>query len=1121
MHVLNQKKAVALGLTALALAVPSAPALTIDATNVDSVTRAQINAALSTDGVLDVRTDFTLPDRIRCPAGSEIAIAADVTLTLGSGREVSLAPGAYGAVKLRIAAGGVFAFADASAHLNVPLELHVTGTGKIFKPYDESTGVYDPGAIVAHRIVVDGVEYDEASRYFAGPSLSWFDNQGGNGVVFRPWVWTGAGDGVTWQDGANWDRGTPPDNSPNGIADVSPAVGRTISFGDVQRTIGCVVNYSPVESGRVTLKSGAPLVLFAYANLRAVALIGRGREIVFDAPTYQGGEYFVLAAGGGRFSFRGGALQSDDTSYVAADGQFVVNGPCDVGTSALGCLGWYAPAQTELLIEEGAQVVAGQLAFSFPKSYFLDMARMTQTGGDVTLSRGLYIGHQRTDTMRETRYRMDAGTLTTPLVACGYHDPTMGKSKMWAGGFEMNGGTLTTEKIGCGLYGAWITLHGGTVNLGSGGLELGDDDIIGSGENLPTVHWRLGGVTIASTSPWATSRRNTTATFDILFDGVGGDTVIDTTGGAVTLTDVALNIDGSGFVKRGDNALTLAAATTVKGRGSIRVASGGLVIADTASVGEAARCAITVEDEGTLSILGNVGPLTTLALPSADALRLASADHVVTVSALSVAGVGQRPGTYSVGVGKVTVAPQGEFAWINPQGGRWNDSSNWKDGHHGRLNLDIDFAFSALSDGTAIEVDDDLWFNSLSVGGGATGSTLTFASANPEAFPIVFGGSDRTVTVARDRTLVVKSGFRVNGTNGKAGAGRLVLDSYFRCYPDRNESADRNFRVRDGELVVNGEVQGLRCYPDSSDAKRCPRITFGESSRLGLRGQTEVRLSGTDATADAYGEVVSSGAIDMAADARETRFDLATCRGGELKLTVEGGTFAFPRHDDGRFVDMRINGNATTEAAHLFVYEQNGGTSFWPRVELGFGDAERNAFALNGGVMVLNGPFDVRGEGETSVRLNGGTLRFATDEAALPGIPVHVAGAAALEVPEGVAATPALALSGAGTAEKTGPGTLTLDAASCTVAELVVSDGRLGFSDAGGAFDGRLTLKRGGKVVLNGTRVAVKSLFIRGKQRAKGIYTSGATARHGEYFEGSGELEVLEGTEDGGVLFVR
>jgi autotransporter-associated beta strand protein len=1050
---------------------------------------------------------------------------------------------------MKICGGGIFRLTDINSVVTVPLALDIDAGGTIDFPV--AGIVYNRSVLVARSIVTNGVSlppgrYTKSSGFITGCGTSTAP------TVVIPIVWTGAGDGVSWSDAANWEGGVVP-NATTAVADLSNA--RQAVRLDSAVTLTCLV-YNPQGPGRsLTLTGNGSLSLYLAISYSAGLFVGPGRTLTLEVPLLRQGGLFTIIGGGAvvvRKEFPSvGALSSP---AFALYGELIFAGQTAVADT-LNLWRHEMNSVGSVVFTNGCHLSCNRI-FNGSTGFFA-VRQILHDGGEVTCGDVFFTRHNGNEATPYT-YFMRSGTLTTTGangVCLGvFYAPQSGSTwtRYSGGSFVMSGGTVSAARFAMGFSDNVLDLNGGEVNLGSGGIISTTNNVQG------TV--KLGNVALRAAANWS-SALNMTLT------GAGGSTLLDTAARTVTLSG-ALSGAG-GLVKTGAGTLNLNGATNTFS-GPLVVAGGTLACGAASVFSGVSELVVT---NGTLALNGVVlSPDLTVRVSGTGTLTL-PAGAALEVGRLYLNGSLRPAGAYTFGEGTVTVLPTAKIVWTGAaaDGALWSNINNWTntlsvpDGAGAAL----DFGYSQLAadDRVVLDVAPGVTLTNLTYGHGVPGSVLTLTC--PEAVTNVLAFvSNGVIRVEEGQTLVLDTEVFQNGPLHKTGTGTLVLNR--RTYSGDATGA-LSLYIMEGTVIGRGEFNRLRVQPASGSLLAPPPEFILEGVGAAIR-DTVMTLPGYWNSGNEQGVFTQKGGtvdlsdLPVAFTNAGIGFIIAGGSGTKGVYNLMGGTLVSCSNQP-----AYLSGNS----AHGTL-NQSGGTSTFYRLNL------TRPWPTTGGIGVLN--------------LSGGTLRLAgTVEKGYSAGSLNFSGGRVLAVSNGVAfaddvpvtlATGASGdvafaqaqaahtitlpgtLSGNGGLVQEGPGTLALNGVNAfggsvtvkggtllvsaplqSVTDLYVDGGRLELLAAatcvtnlavraaagsamrigGGAtpFPDGLTLSLGQSLVteLDFDGIAdVGRLVLGGQAKSPGLYggvDSEAPAKPSSvYFTGTGTLRVLNGPAAQGTVLV-
>ncbi|MFA7174978.1 MAG: autotransporter-associated beta strand repeat-containing protein [Kiritimatiellia bacterium] len=539
---------------------------------------------------------------------------------------------------VRVCNGGRFFVGGHTAVFTVPLDLVMEPGGTV-----EFPGDFGPNynVLVAHSIMTNGVSLPPG-RYKAG---SGFIKAGGLGSVVLATRWTGAGDGVSWFDTANWNGGVVPDGQ-NAVADISNAQG-PVDLGSQDAMLTCLV-YNPQGTQRaVTVTGSGTLSLHVPASGDGCLVVGPGRTLTLDV---------AIARASGSGSSLG--VFGDGTVVVKKDfpagvpcvslmGNLVFDGTTEIWSEGefMPMLGMIAATQpvkgaisnlfdATVTFSTNCRMSVSRI-FSNPRNYY-PVKQIIHDGAELVFtSKGYLLLTRYAETyMPPFTYFMRSGKLTLPgdsgygiSLGCLYTS-SWEAARRGNAAFMMTGGEVTTTKFQLGTPEDVLTLQGGDIYLNSGGIVSLTNGFQGA--------VNLGGVAIHAAGNWGSS-------LNLTLTGAGGATVLDTDDKTVTLSGTLFG--PGGLAKEGTGTLTLSGSNTFTG--GVMVADGTLA----ANNGFVNATNLSVTASGAMLTLGSADSLSTnatLTVAEGGLLNL-NFSGAATVNVLVVNGVAKSPGIYDSG----------------------------------------------------------------------------------------------------------------------------------------------------------------------------------------------------------------------------------------------------------------------------------------------------------------------------------------------------------------------------------------------------------------------------------------------------------------------------------------
>ena len=1052
---------------------------------------------------------------------NDVEVAGEFAITNGTfnlnGGSIFPKPNATAPWKLTVRNGGTFFMRQINSRLAVPVDLALSGTGKI-QMANNHNGIYNRSVVIAHSFTRDGVaqakgRYLGNTAYLAGLAASSI-------VVCH--VWTGAGDGTSWDDPANWDGNAVPPSANNTCVDLSRAAGGTITLdSDVTLTF---IGFLPSGLERSLTLTGSGTITHTGPSWSCGFFVREGCELVMDAKVTRGSDTTTLSIlGGGRIRARSTfpGLNGGNTPAYSLDGEVVYDAPFDISTASdWKQIGYYTHEQqgaAKIAFADGCAGTPYRILHS-PGGGFYPADAFVQDGGSLVMN-DLFITRHNQNVRTPFSYTLNGGSIDAKYVALGTH--FSGVWERWSrGDFVMNGGTLTlSEGFRTDCNNNHFYLQGGDVYL-KGGFARTTSFLDKRKEtNIVETCVHLGGARIHSTGTW-------TCNLGVSLTGVNGDVTIDTAGSNATFNHV---VSGKGgLIKEGAGTLTLAKTNTFTGK---IVVNQGIVTMPAGS--RLAGPTEIVVNDGAVNILGEIAVAPdSITVPNASSLTIGGD---VTVKRYVVGGVPQADGTYTVSGHTLTVASGLGTVWQGASGGNWSVAGNWTGDVPNGASAVADFGASpTLGGGGSVVLDADVTLGKIAFANNVTGTTLTVSGTSTLTM-----GNEAEIWVGEGQTLVLDAPLSVTqGYLWKKGPGRLVLNG---AVAGLSNGAGYYFVTFEGETEVNGTVRNCRLWASNNDGFHEPRVTIGAHADIGSYSSVhpawkiDVNKSGDHGHA-----VQNGGVVDCNPPAYgfvNRMFALANFSGGVGSYTLNDGTLNLYR---GYANALMESGTGT------FNFLQNGGTFNTYGLYLAHDGANgaTTSYTLNGGTLVLSTRMFANGTGKTHVSLNGGTVRSETSPVLFDTrIPITLGGEVTFTQS---VATAALVVSntieGDGTIRQQGPGSLTFAGVNYFTGAAAADGGTLGFGSStrvtnftakAGAFAfgaGAVPFADGTKIDLgaSGTlrldysgEATVKELWANGRQCQAGTYS--ATSGHlvSPRISGTGALVVLEGKASGTLLLVR
>jgi len=1048
----------------------------------------------------------------------------DIGLEIGAGKTVAPAAGAtvsspLGSTndwKVALNNGSILNLVDTS-RVVAPLDLTVTGTGKVNFPGYR-------GAVVAHRLTVDGVEKAKG-RYKT--TETFVDGAGGSSILV-PTVWTGAGGDNLWSNPANWDDNTVP-NGTTAIADVSGATTITL---DQDVNLNALIAI-PNGVGRKTTISGngTYIKLYSTENYQCNLFVAKGGELVLDVDLKRdSNNRLYCMCGGGRLSLKKGIPGCNGGNgmwpYLAIDGTMAIVGAnASINDGTYLFLGFMSNSgdKNRVLFEDGttfraARLWTGTAGYALPYEF-------RQTGGDITLET-FYMNCGGSAGDGRPFYYLDGGSLTVKNSS-GYqminlNRPLSGESgeasagtwdgrKRYPGGsFEMSGGTLSCKGFN-GCYNQnFVRLYGGDVYLyGDSSAEFTYPSSI-QGTNRNDYTFYIGGVTI---HPKDADR--TISSGNVWLTGKNGDVTFDISERQMTIAKGNSIAGPGGFVVTGSDASkTFFACGTYTNTGSV-------VVRGSAQV---RFCDCTLDGPSKV-VVESASAKVWLWSPvgqSSNPCTISRPFDVISLAAKSCLSVG---GAQTVTVKRLVVGgediPAGSYTGSDWFGGgtvvvTGSAPSSWLDGTVGDLSWE--------ANGTTTTVDAETTLSSLTYDPATAGETNTLDGA---ALTFADGAN---IHVEKGDTLVIDNAVVFAGKITKTGWGEVVFNGAVTSAVTPAADTDNYWlTVTEGGATFDGAVTGVRLMTCGAiDANDPPVITLKANCTVSNYGI--VLTAWNEANVACRGETHQEGAtvnysteiFDSLIDSRSTWAMTLPRDGGFGRYVLDSGELL---GHNGFHLSFLPNASMYGE----FEFVQNGGTFIAPK---NFMFTRRNngvktSYTLNDGRFEIGGTIGgVTDASKNSMSLNGGTyVANASDTIMREAFAFSMSGTVTFDVASGKTLTLANDGTDAVSIIKTGAGSLTLDG-MFDLDGLDVQGGTVTLTDKtrpalSGSAD--LSMARTAKLNLDyAGEAAFKTLTVGGLERGAGVYsvTKGPPAVK-NVLSGTGALRIMEGVGLGSVIVIR
>ena len=458
----------------------------------------------------------------------------------------------------------------------------------------------------------------------------------------------------------------------NGVADLSLATGPITLDTDVRLT--CLI-YNPQGAERELTLTGSNAIEFWPVTTSPNLFVGPGRKLILDVPvTLPSNEnYNGLIYGNGTVVFNKAIPVRYGNPVFSVYGTMILSGTNLLGSTGALRVGARGASHTgTVLLDEGCVLTCShilnhsamlQVNGSYNPGYPVYPVNIIHDGADVSTDHYVWVArYQPYAPPGPFGYSMHSGSLITgsPIYGIELGNRFSGTWDRYPGGrFDMTGGTVDTYRLSLGFSDNVISLQGGDVTLGAGGIVFTDNTA-----NVPTEYQSyvapgtvsLGGVVLHAKAAWS-------SVLDMTLSGINGNTVFSNATYAVALGG---ELSGQGgLTKMGNATLALGGANTFSG--PLAVAEGTLVAAN----GLVNATNLSVTASGAVLSLGSADSLNTNAVLNIAAGGLVNLDFsgTATVSTLIVNGTDKSPGTY--GSEKSYITGTGSLEVLNgpPPGG--------------------------------------------------------------------------------------------------------------------------------------------------------------------------------------------------------------------------------------------------------------------------------------------------------------------------------------------------------------------------------------------------------------------------------------------------------------------
>lgn len=736
------------------------------------------------------------------------------------------------------------------------------------------------------------------------------------------------------------------------------------------------------------------------------------------------------------------------------------------------------------------------------------------TGGSITLSNGSNPAMISViDGVHEISAPIALGTTITNLSIQNADDQlTLGGMVSGPSGNAVTKtGPGALSLLGSNTFAGPLSLAGGATTFANGGLGTGSLTLSGT-----SLIWASGNTQDIS---------GRTVTLD------SGSVTFNTNGNDVSLANAIGNAGAGNFAKTGLGRLIFAADPTYTGTttisdGILQLGTGGSTGIITGPITNNAELAVNLTDGSALAnLIGGTGALShigggNLVLTAANtftglttitnpAATLTLGDPLsLQGSTLSLAGSGG-----ALGFGILTSATLG--------------------GLEGDKNLLLEESTStpvALTIGangqTTVYSGVLGGAGSLTKTGGGT-TTLSAVNTYTGATTVNTGKLELADSGAISSTTVTVAG---NATLQLSGKDTSLASSGL-CTVSNAGTTAPVLHIANGAATLNGGIDalgnannGYRIEVDGVDAETgigtlsTTTIRLGRSS-LNFANEAAAIGSTTQGFYINGGNVTLSGALEMGVNGSanssvSTRLDAGSLSvagpvtvglnnaGRWSVLQVSGGTFTASDATTGVSLGGPLAGNA--------VLDVSGGTAVIERIQLGQAELTgTSVIRMSSGALYLGsgGLVKISPNVATEVRLSGGTLGATADWST--NLAVNLTGPVTVKAADGADAAHAItltgALSGTGSLEKTGGGTLTVASPAYTGAT-TVSAGTLSLGSATLDDTAEVTIAAGATLNLthSGTD-QVGALTINGMAKSNGVYDS---VTDPSFITGTGKIRV-------------
>ncbi len=1030
--------------------------------------------------------------------GVGLEIAAGKMATLEADATLVNPRGSFDPWKLTIQNGATFKLYATSSRLSVPLDLTVNGTGKILL-----NGFR--GGVVAHRLTVDGVEKEKG--IYRNSTESFISGTANCVCLMVPHIWTGAGDGVSWSDPANWDSNTVP-NGNNVAADISRATSITL---DSAISLGGLIAMPNGANRTVTVSGTGKISLYTPTSYSCGIVVPEECELVLNVDLERTSNNTIGMSGGGKLTLRKSIPSSTNSAnpLFAFNGTLVLKGvntlvPYTGSTYNFLTYWTYEGVSSELLIEDGTDITTGR--FSMSNAGYGPLSRVRQTGGNMTWG-SCYIQVFNGNTAYENCYYLENGSLTinNPMYL-GLAKLTAGTKRHPGGSFEMSGGTLTVNGIQGGCNQNYVRLYGGDVYLrGDLSAAVDNADAIEKLVQNDCTYY-LGGVTI---HPTGAGRKLVSG--NAYLTGKNGDCTIDVTDRNFSFESGNTVSGPGGLTVKGVSGHQVGVSCALNFTGPITVKSGEIICYYASNI-NGPRAVIVESADGKATFgHGIVNELDRIDIVRDENL-VVSANERVTTKRLTINGVDLPADTYNGRFGAGTVVVTGSA------------SDSWLDGTAGDL--------SWMTDGTTTTVDEATTLSSLTYYPKTSGETNTLAGAGVLTF-----GDGANIHVAKGDTLVIDNDVVLGGKVTKTGEGEVVFNGAVSGLATPTATSDetdpRWLTVKEGGATFDGAVKGVRLV--TCGIGKTPVITLNEHCTVTDYAIVLTAYSYGNAVTNVTGETRQNGAtvdhtggvfehVRVATHVNKAGYSFSNPVGGSGRWVLNSGTFkSHPSYN--------LSLMASAGETGSFEFLQNGGTNLVMNkltFARGLDWRTRQSYTLNGGRAEFANVLEGTSRALNFINLNGGEVAFTGNSrnfAAREYFTLSVGGDVTFESANASATIYLLNdLEGDGVITFNGGNFYLgggLDVSGLNVAAGSMTLGAATALAAAGATE--LTVARDASLCLDYEgQLPFKTLKVADRNRGAGVYSAVQGPKSvRNVLEGDGELLILEGSDPGVIISIR